>query len=280
MASTKNFYTRIQHKHDTEANWLKATNFAPLAGEIIVYDKDSNYNYLRVKIGNGTDNVNDLPFITENISIDAISNNDGIGLDVLIDEIVYHGDNSEIGGDLPTISLDDLMPKAGGTFTGDVVYTNLSGGNITSNGNITANKVYGAVWNDYAEYRETKENIEPGRVICENGDDTLSLSAKRLQPGSKIVSDTFGFAIGKTEKSQTPIAISGRVLAYPYEDRKKYKPGDAVCSGPNGTISKMSHLEIILFPERIIGTVSSIPSYETWGEDNIKINNRIWINVR
>ena len=85
---------------------------------------------------------------------------------------------------------------------------------------------------------------------------------------------------GKTEKSKTPIAVSGRVLAYPYEDRKKYKSGDAVCSGPNGTISKMSRLEIILFPERIIGTVSSIPSYETWGEDNIKINNRIWINVR
>ena len=40
--------------------------------------------------------------------------------------------------------------------------------------------LYGAAWNDYAEYRETKEYIEPGRVICENGDDTLSLSTERL----------------------------------------------------------------------------------------------------
>ena len=42
------------------------------------------------------------------------------------------------------------------------------------------NVLFGAAYNDYAEYRETKEYIEPGRVICENGDDTLSLSVERL----------------------------------------------------------------------------------------------------
>ena len=46
---------------------------------------------------------------------------------------------------------------------------------IDSNG-----KVYGAVWNDYAEFRESNEQIKPGRVVIENGDDTLSLSNKRL----------------------------------------------------------------------------------------------------
>lgn len=62
MASTKEFFTRIQHKHDTEANWLKATNFAPLAGEIIVYDKDDTHDYQRIKIGDGTTKINNLPF--------------------------------------------------------------------------------------------------------------------------------------------------------------------------------------------------------------------------
>ena len=32
---------RFKHKHDTEENWNKATNFAPLAGETIVYDPDA-----------------------------------------------------------------------------------------------------------------------------------------------------------------------------------------------------------------------------------------------
>ena len=36
----KNIKTRIIHKHDTEENWNKATNFIPKQGEIIVYDID------------------------------------------------------------------------------------------------------------------------------------------------------------------------------------------------------------------------------------------------
>lgn len=140
--------------------------------------------------------------------------------------------------------------------------------------------LYGATWNDYAEYRETKNEIEPGRVVCENGDDTLSLSTERLQPGAEIVSDTFGFAIGETEKCKTPIAVSGRVLAYPYEDRNSYAPGDAVCAAPNGTVSKMTREEIQKYPERIVGTVSAIPEYETWGATEVAVKGRIWIKVK
>lgn len=62
MAQLKEFYSRIVHKHDTEANWNKATAFVPLQGEIIIYDKDENYNYERIKIGNGETAVPNLPF--------------------------------------------------------------------------------------------------------------------------------------------------------------------------------------------------------------------------
>ena len=55
--------SRIQQKHDIESNWLKATNFIPKQGEIIVYDKDTTYTYERFKIGDGATKVNDLPFI-------------------------------------------------------------------------------------------------------------------------------------------------------------------------------------------------------------------------
>lgn len=53
---------RIVNKHDIEANWLKATNFTPMLGELIVYDVDEVYPYERFKIGDGITNVNDLPF--------------------------------------------------------------------------------------------------------------------------------------------------------------------------------------------------------------------------
>lgn len=145
-------------------------------------------------------------------------------------------------------------------------------------GSINASLVYGAVWNDYAEYREAN-TTEPGRVVYEVGDDTLALANERMIPACSIVSDTFGFAIGKTEKCKTPLAQAGRVLAYSFEDRESYKPGDAVCSGPNGTVSKMTQEEKINHPECIIGYVSCVPQYEIWGEKDTKVNGRIWIKV-
>lgn len=90
--SEKKVKTRIQTKHDFEVNWMRATGFIPLAGELIYYDKevDSNGNtltitlndetvpavpssvdpdkrsepiiYTRYKIGDGTTYINDLDF--------------------------------------------------------------------------------------------------------------------------------------------------------------------------------------------------------------------------
>lgn len=62
MATEKNISSRIIHKHDIEANWDKATNFIPKAGEIIVYDRDENYTYERIKVGDGETLVSALPF--------------------------------------------------------------------------------------------------------------------------------------------------------------------------------------------------------------------------
>lgn len=53
---------RIVHKHDTEANWVKATNFIPKQGELIVYDVDSTHTSERFKIGDGATLVSNLPF--------------------------------------------------------------------------------------------------------------------------------------------------------------------------------------------------------------------------
>lgn len=146
-------------------------------------------------------------------------------------------------------------------------------------GVLIANKVRGAVWNDYAEYRESLIK-EPGRCVIETGYGDLELSTKRLQLGGNIISDTFGFSIGETDKAETPIAVCGRVLAYPYEDRYKFTAGAAVCSGPNGTVSLMTREEIKEWPDAIIGYVSEIPEYKEWGTDKIQVNNRIWIKIK
>ena len=151
---------------------------------------------------------------------------------------------------------------------------------VDSNGvEITGTKVYGAVWNDYAEYRECDKLI-PGTCVQEHNNGHLTQSDRRLIPGASIISDTFGFAEGQTEKADTPIAVSGRVLARTYRDRYEYHAGQAVCSAPDGTVDIMSRDEIMMYPDAIVGIVSEIPEYEEWGTDHIKVNNRIWIKVK
>jgi hypothetical protein len=145
--------------------------------------------------------------------------------------------------------------------------------------------VTSAVWNDYAEYRESKVQ-EAGYVLCETGKDDLVKTIERLQHFAGVSSDTWGFSQGETEKAKTPIAVAGRVLVYPYQDRNNYKPGDCVCAAPGGKVDIMTREEIINYPDRIVGTVSCVPEYDTWGggenadRDPVKVNGRIWIKVR
>ena len=70
MATANNtIKTRIQLKSDTEANWSKAgpkdgsNGFVPLLGELIVYTADATHPFSRLKVGDGSTNVVNLPFI-------------------------------------------------------------------------------------------------------------------------------------------------------------------------------------------------------------------------
>lgn len=142
-----------------------------------------------------------------------------------------------------------------------------------------ASKVYNAVWNDYAECRKA-ETLEPGRVVIEDASGEMKLSSERLQPGGSIISDTYGHSMGYTEECQTPVAVAGRVLSYYDGDISMYTIGAAVSTGPNGTVSLMTREEIMAYPDRIVGIVSEIPSYEEWGPEHIKVNGRIWIKIK
>lgn len=64
--------SRIINKHDTAANWAKATNFIPKSGELIIYtDGGLTTGIARAKIGDGITLLSELPwFITDQITSD------------------------------------------------------------------------------------------------------------------------------------------------------------------------------------------------------------------
>ena len=146
--------------------------------------------------------------------------------------------------------------------------------------------LFGAAWNDYAEFRKDNqdETQEPGRCVYELGNGVLALTTERLQRGCEIISDTFGFAIGQDERNNcnTPIAVSGRVLAYIYEGKEfaKNHIGWPVCSGPDGTVSVMTEEEEEKYSSRIIGTISEVPDYKFWGTKSVEVKERVWIRIK
>lgn len=81
---------RVLIKHDIAANWAKAVNFVPLAGELIIYDGIvENGQYLespKMKIGDGQHKLADLPFI----------NIDGSSKDVTIQGYSYEDDTETL----------------------------------------------------------------------------------------------------------------------------------------------------------------------------------------
>ena len=180
--------------------------------------------------------------------------------------------HNECAIDMSNVVIDGVSALPGTYQTATMLRSWVQGDSVTN-----------AVWNDYAECREA-DSEEPGYVLVEKGDDTLTKATERLQPFAGIVSDTWGFSQGETDRAKTPIAVAGRVLVYPYQDRNNYKPGDCVCAAPGGTVDIMTREEVREWPDRIVGTVSCVPDYEEWGGGNdrgpVKVNGRIWIKVK
>ena len=102
-----------------------------------------------------------------------------------------------------------------------------------------------------------------------------------MQLGAMICSDTFGTCMGE-EKNAIPVAVAGRVLVYPLESKEEFKKhiGQAVCAGPNGTVSIMTKEEAKEYPECVVGYVSAVPNYEEWGTTKVKVDGRIWIKAK
>ena len=138
---------RIIQKHDSEANWKKATNFIPKAGEIIIYDTDETHHYCRIKIGDGSTLINNLPFSTEE-EIESYA--------APISHTHNYAGSSSAGGAATsaeklatarTISLSGAISgSANFDGSGNTNISTTFPEDITITGTITANKVIGAVY--------------------------------------------------------------------------------------------------------------------------------------
>lgn len=179
------------------------------------------------------------------------------------------------------ISNFSIIPQLSGYLANHSGATTCTLGDINNQWyNIYCRTINVSAGNDIAECVTGDVELEAGRIIIFDDNGCTHLTHQRLLPGARVLSDTYATLLGQTAEQAAPVAIAGRVLAYPYQDRSKYHAGMAVCSAPDGTIDIMTREEMVQYPDCIIGIVTEIPNYNSWGPNNIPVDGRIWIMVR
>lgn len=212
-----------------------------------------NVNLGWLKDGNGK------KFAPKTLSAQAIYDNSISGLNSstsqgAIDELKNLLDNFDVSGKL---SL------TGGTLTGPLVGTTITADVIT------ANKVYGAIWNDYAEWFE-KENVNDTfdfGDICSWNEKGVVLSSPSDVRVVGVVSNTYGHILGgfpladmeENSKHFVPIGLTGRVNV---KVKGTVKVGDLIISAGNG-IGKVDNNASI---QQVVGK-----ALESSNDENVKL---------
>lgn len=166
-----------------------------------------------------------------------------------------------------SLGLNNIFYNTGGTISGDVTMQK----SLTVTGNITGAKVYGAVYNDYAEWFEREdinEVIEAGDIVSwgENGVTKSTEYEDSLVVG--VYSDSYGHILGGEEladmeeniKKYVPIGLCGRVYV---KVTGEVKRGDLITASDIPGVGTKS---INKTPGTIIG--KALESYD--GKDGIK----------
>lgn len=155
---------------------------------------------------------------------------------------------------------------------------------LAYNGYFYGARVYGAVWNDIADFIEVDADFKgtAGKAYVRTEEGLVRESTRRAQRGSiGIYSDTFGLTAGQDpSKNQIPIAVGGWALVYV---SGRVEVGDALVSGPNGCLIKASFFDRLLHPERILAIYDRKETAEMWPENNenaIQVDNRVWVKVK
>lgn len=127
-------------------------------------------------------------------------------------------------------------------YTGDIAMNAASildtNGNTSFPGTLTADKVYNAVYNDYAEFFEKGEETEPGDIIaldCTEGSERYVKATAASKVIIGVHSDEFAHIIGgkgtsleENMKHYIPIGLAGRVWVKAEGD---IHPGDYIGIG-------------------------------------------------
>lgn len=172
------------------------------------------------------------------------------------------------------VYMDDVVAGANATITNKY--------SLGCAGNIIAAKVYGAVWNDIADFIELDPDnpvdVEYGKVYIRTDTYKVAKASKYAQRGViGIASDTYGFGVGQKPEGvkSIPIAIGGWVLAY---TDKLYLPGTPLVATRDGKLTKARWWTRVFDSTKILATFDRAELAKAW--NGVYVQGRNWVKVR
>ena len=202
----KELKARIVHKHDTEANWNKATNFIPKESEFIVYDMDDTHNYFRLKIGDGVTDVINLPFYGGSLEhiLDGIASGSIRTSNSTPEDASYKLGTDAFAEGKGTKASGNFSHAEGFSTTASAAYSHAEGRGTTASGTVS--------------HAEGTDTVASGARSHAGGYGTIAKGENQTAIGKYNVEDTsnkYAFIIGNgtssTRKNALTVDWSGNV---------------------------------------------------------------------
>ena len=202
----KELKARIVHKHDTEANWNKATNFIPKESEFIVYDMDDTHNYFRLKIGDGVTDVINLPFYGGSLEhiLDGIASGSIRTSNSTPEDVNYKLGTDAFAEGKETKASGNFSHAEGFSTTASSAYSHAEGRGTTASGTVS--------------HAEGTDTVASGARSHAGGYGTIAKGENQTAIGKYNVEDTsnkYAFIIGNgtssTRKNALTVDWSGNV---------------------------------------------------------------------
>lgn len=202
----KELKARIVHKHDTEANWNKATNFIPKESEFIVYDMDDTHNYFRLKIGDGVTDVINLPFYGGSLEhiLDGIASGSIRTSNSTPEDVNYKLGTDAFAEGKETKASGNFSHAEGFSTTASAAYSHAEGRGTTASGTVS-----------HAEGTDTvasgARSHAGGYGTIAKGENQTAIGKYNLEDASNKYAFIIGNGTSSTRKNALTVDWSGNV---------------------------------------------------------------------
>lgn len=236
---------------------LDKSSFIVILNSLVLHSNNYEFNGYQIIINSGIALEGYSLMIKSLRAFTSITKSEISGLQSNFN-LMHDGTNGYFENNYGDLYIDTVHPVDG-----------IEGGCIRSRG-----KIFNAVWNDYADYWDLKDEVKayPGLCYADYGNG-LELPKK---VGDKCVigiySDTYGYGMGERENA-IPIAVSGFVLAYV---DKEYDSGTLLTNNKEGILTKANFYHIMM--GRVVGKYIKKNQSKKFNHI-IKVDNRSWIKV-